>query len=288
MDKTETNQQEQREQREKIEKLDATQAGPGRAGGSSGTASLGWAGDLRACLAFITILPMGKNPGYSPVGMIRFFPVAGLIIGTLLVMVDALASLVWPAGAAALVDLVFLVAVTGAFHLDGLGDTADGLFSHRGRERALEIMKDSRTGMMGLTAVVLGLAVKLAGIWSVKITCSGPAAAGILLVVPSLSRASMIFGVRFLDYGRPGPGTGKDLFDRPVGTRQFIFCLLPLFICLALGYKGLVLAAGFFLGTALILAFYRRQMGGITGDMLGAMTETMEAWLFLAAGTSLI
>ena len=244
--------------------------------------------DLRACLAFITILPMGKNPGYSPLGMIRFFPVAGLIIGVLLALVDAGASMVWPRPVAALVDLVFLVAVTGAFHLDGLGDTADGLFSHRGRERALEIMKDSRTGMMGLVAVITGLLVKLAGIWAVKATASPAQAAGILMVVPSLSRAGMIFGVKFLDYGRPGPGTGKDLFDRSVGPKDFFFCTVPLAIALVLGYKGLVILAGFVLGTALILWFYKKTMGGITGDMLGAMTEVMEAWLFLAAGTVLV
>ncbi len=244
--------------------------------------------DLKACLAFITILPMGKNPGYSPVGMIRFFPVAGLIIGLLLALVDWAATLVWPLPVAALVDLLFLVAVTGAFHLDGLGDTADGLFSHRGRERALEIMKDSRTGMMGLVAVVMGLMIKLAGIWAVKSTASPFQAAGIFLVVPSFSRAGMIFGVKFLDYGRSGPGTGKDLFDRPVGLKDFTYCLIPLAIALILGYKGLVILAGFGLGLALILRFYKKTMGGITGDMLGAMTELMEAWLLLCAGTLLV
>jgi len=85
----------------------------------SRTDNPGFFKDLRACIAFITILPTGKNPVYSPVGMIRFFPVVGLIIGTLLVITDVLASMVWPAPAAALVDLIFLVAVTGAFHMSG-------------------------------------------------------------------------------------------------------------------------------------------------------------------------
>lgn len=244
--------------------------------------------DLRACLAFITILPAGKNPPYSPVGMVRFFPVVGLILGAGLVLVDQVASRLWAPPVAALADVVFLVFVTGAFHLDGLGDTADGLFSHRGRERALEIMKDSRTGMMGLVAVVLGLAVKLAGIWSVKTTGSAFETMGILLVVPAYARASKIFGIRYLDYGRKGKGTGKDLFDRPMGPGDFLYCLIPLFISLFLGYKGLVLNLGFCLGTFLILRFYKKTMNGITGDMLGAMTEIMEAWLFMAAGMALL
>ena len=244
--------------------------------------------DLRSCLAFITILPAGRNPAYSPMGMIRFFPVVGLIIGALLVLTDIAASRIWPGPVAALADVVFLVCVTGAFHLDGLGDTADGMFSHRGRERALEIMKDSRTGMMGLVAVVLGLALKLAGIWSVKNTASPAQAMGVLLLVPAYARAAMIFGIRYLPYGRPGPGTGKDLFNRPIQAGDFIYCLIPLFISLFLGYKGLVLNLGFCFGTVMILRFYRKNMNCITGDMLGAMTETMEAWLFLAAGTALI
>ncbi|WP_320043353.1 adenosylcobinamide-GDP ribazoletransferase [uncultured Desulfobacter sp.] len=240
--------------------------------------------DLRACVAFITILPTGKKPVYSPLGMIRFFPVVGLIIGALLAITDFLASMVWAAPAAALVDLIFLVAVTGAFHLDGLGDTADGMFSHRSRERALEIMKDSRTGMMGLVAVVLGLATKLAGIWSVKISCSPGQAMAIFLIVPAFSRAAMIFGIKYLNYGRKSGGTGKDLFDRPLNSKDFYLCLIPLSLSLLLGFKGLILILGFVLGCAAILTFYKRKMNCITGDMLGAMTEVMEAWLFMAAG----
>lgn len=247
----------------------------------------GFFADLRACMAFITILPTGKNPVYSPLGMIRFFPVVGLIIGALLVIIDCLASLVWAAPAAALVDLIFLVAVTGAFHLDGLGDTADGIFSHRGREQALEIMKDSRTGMMGLVAVVLGLATKLAGIWSVKISCSPTQAMAILFLVPSFSRAAMIFGIKYLNYGRKGKGTGKDLFDRPLNIKDFYLCLIPLGFSLCLGYKGLILISGFALGSVAILKFYKQKMNCITGDMLGAMAEVMEAWLFMAAGMNI-
>lgn len=244
--------------------------------------------DLRSCLTFITILPAGKNTAYSPVGMIRFFPVVGLIIGALLVVTDLIASRLWAPPVAALVDLVFLVGVTGAFHLDGLGDAADGMFSHRGRERALEIMKDSRIGMMGLVAVVLGLALKFAGIWSIKTSGSQFQVMGILLVVPAYARASMIFGIKYLHYGRKGPGTGKDLFNRPMEALDFIYCLIPLLISLFLGYKGLVLNLGFCLGTIVILRFYKKYMNCITGDMLGAMTEVLEALLFLTAGIALI
>ncbi len=244
--------------------------------------------DLRSAILFITILPAGKNVAYSPMGMIRFFPVVGLIIGALLVMFDLAVSQFWAPPVAALLDLLFLVAVTGAFHLDGLGDTADGIFSHRSRERALEIMKDSRTGMMGLVAVVCGLAVKLAGIWSVKSTGTPVQMMILLLIVPAYSRASMIVGIRALNYGRKGEGTGRFHFSRPIGLKDFVYCMIPLVLSGFLGYKGLVLNILFFIGTALILVFYKKKMNCITGDMLGAMNEVMEAVLFLGAGAALV
>ncbi|MBU0971512.1 MAG: adenosylcobinamide-GDP ribazoletransferase [Proteobacteria bacterium] len=237
--------------------------------------------ELRSALLFITILPAGRNVAYSPMGMIRFFPVAGLIIGAMLVLVDLGVSRLWAPPVAALLDLLFLVVITGAFHLDGVGDTADGIFSHRPRKRALEIMKDSRTGMMGLVAVVCVLAVKLAGIWSVKAWGTSSQTPVLLFIVPAYSRAAMIFGIKFLNYGRTEGGTGKDHFGRPIGWNDFSYCLIPLFFSLFLGYKGLVLNLIFCGGVALILGFYKRKMNCITGDMLGALCEVMEALLFL-------
>lgn len=169
--------------------------------------------DFKSALQFITILPSGENPHFSPSGMIRFFPVVGLLIGALLIVFDLIVSIFFYEGIVVLFDVLFLVAITGAFHLDGVGDTADGIFSHRSREKALVIMKDSRTGMMGLVAVVCTLAVKFAGIYSVKAYCSGTTAMLFFLIIPAYARASMIFGIKYLKYGRES-GTGYDFFRK--------------------------------------------------------------------------
>jgi adenosylcobinamide-GDP ribazoletransferase len=244
--------------------------------------------DFKSALLFITILPAGKNIPYSPMGMIRFFPMVGLLLGALLVCVDMAGSLFWPPSVAALLDVVFLVIVTGAFHLDGLGDTADGIFSHRSRERALEIMKDSRTGMMGLVAVFCILALKTAGIFSVKTTGTHAQILLLLFIIPAYSRAAMIFGIRFLPYGRKGKGTGLDLFEKKIRVKDFFWMLIPVVCSFFLGYKGLLLNLLFLIMTGLILFFYKRKMNGITGDMLGAMNEILEAVLFLGTGAVLI
>lgn len=244
-----------------------------------------WVSDFKCALSFITILPAGKEVNWSPLGMIKFFPLVGLILGGLLFLFDMLASYLWPPVVVALLDTVLLVCLTGAFHLDGLGDAADGLFSHRPKERVLEIMKDSRVGMMGLVAVVCILAIKTAGIYSMKIH----GVPGLtFIVIPSLARGAMIFGIRFLKYGRKNTGTGLDLFERPVGMVDFLFVGIAGVVCLFLGVKGLGLLGAFSGITAAILIFYKRKLDCITGDMLGAMTEMVEALLFLTAGAMIL
>ncbi|MCF8045433.1 MAG: adenosylcobinamide-GDP ribazoletransferase [Desulfarculaceae bacterium] len=242
--------------------------------------------DFRSAVQFITILPAGREAGFSASGMIRFFPVVGLVIGILLILVDRCASLFWGPGTAALLDTVFLAAVTGAFHLDGLGDTADGLFSHRSRERALEIMKDSRTGMMGLVAVICILALKTAGIYSVKTTHPPHAVMLFLLIIPAYARTAMLFGFRSLPYGRPS-GTGRDFFERPMKAMDFVWFAIPLLLSVFAGAWFVLFNAAFCATVFLVLLFYKKKMGCITGDMLGAMTEITEAVLFLFAGAGI-
>ncbi|MCK5541146.1 MAG: adenosylcobinamide-GDP ribazoletransferase [Desulfobacterales bacterium] len=242
--------------------------------------------DFKSALQFITILPSGKNSHFSPSGMIRFFPIIGLVIGSLLIVFDLIASVFFYEGVVVLLDLIFLVVITGAFHLDGVGDTADGIFSHRSREKALLIMKDSRTGMMGLVAVVCTLAVKFAGIYSVKASCSGTTVMLLFLIIPAYARSSMIFGIKFLNYGRE-KGTGHDFFTRELEFKDFIWLCIPVIISVFTGYKFIIINFSFGLMVFAILFFYKKKMNCITGDMLGAMTEVIEALLFVVAGMTL-
>lgn len=228
-----------------------------------------------AAVRFLTVLPVGRSGTYDPMGMIPWFPAVGLLLGLTLMALDQAAGALWSPTAAALVDVLFLAGVTGALHLDGLGDTADGLYGHHSRARALEIMKDSRIGMMALVAVVLCLAVKWCGIAGL-----GPGRGRLLLLVPAYARAGMLFGIRLLPYGRPEGGTGKDLFDAKLPLRAFWGVGILVLLSAICGWHMLLLNL-FFAGVVSgILLFYRRKMGCITGDMLGAMTEATEAALF--------
>ena len=231
---------------------------------------------LIAAVQFITILPAGRTPVYEPAGMIQMFPLVGLLLGAVVAGADAAAAGLWTVPTAALIDVVLLAVLTGALHIDGLADTADGLFGHHDRQRALAIMKDSRVGAMGLTAVCLGLALKWAGIAGIdehRSLC--------LVLVPAYARGAMLFAVRFLPYGRPDGGSAHPLFAKPLSPSAFWGLFLCLVLSLSGGWWAVRLNLGFAAATAAVVLYYRRRIGIVTGDMLGAMVEAVEIALFL-------
>ena len=233
--------------------------------------------NLISALQFITILPLGKAQSFEPPKMVPYFPLVGIILGLLVAVFDAIAIRFWTPPVVALLDVILLAGLTGAFHIDGLGDTADGLLGPRSRDKALEIMKDSRIGTMGLVAILFGLALKWGGIANLDAHRSI-----LLIIIPAYARAGILFGMRYLPYGR-SDGTGKPFFYERLSWRRFWGLLLPMGLSLLFGLKVLWLNLAFAIIIASILFFYKRRMGCITGDMLGAMTELTEAGLFLMA-----
>ncbi len=231
---------------------------------------------LISAIQFITVLPIGKKGTFDPDRMAGFFPVVGLIIGILLVGFDQIVLKFWPGPVAGLLDAVFLVAITGAFHLDGLGDTADGLYGYRTKKEALAIMKDSNIGVMGLVAIVCCLAVKCAGIMGLE-----SHRIILLIIIPSYARGSMLFGIRFFEYGRQESGTGQGLFKNRLKLSAFSGLLIPVLLSCLLGWQFFLLNLCFIVVLMIVFLFYKRKLGCITGDMLGAMVEVTEAALFL-------
>jgi adenosylcobinamide-GDP ribazoletransferase len=232
--------------------------------------------NLISTIQFITILPIGKPGTFEPGKMVSFFPIVGLLVGGVVAILDQAALHLWSRPVAALIDVIVLAALTGAFHLDGLGDAADGLFSHRSRDEAMAIMKDSRIGTMGLVAIVCALAVKWGGILGLDSKRSL-----LLILVPAYARGGMLFGIRLLDYGRPEGGTGQDFFKEKLSLSNFWGLLFPIVLSIFLGWQAVALNLEFVALVTGILLYYKKRMGCITGDMLGAMTEVTESALFL-------
>jgi adenosylcobinamide-GDP ribazoletransferase len=229
-----------------------------------------------SALQFITILPVGRPGPFAPQKMMPYFPLVGILLGLLVAGFDRLMFNLWAEPMVALLGVILLAVVTGAFHLDGLGDTADGLFGQRPREKALAIMKDSRIGTMGLVAIVCGLALKWAGIAGLDMHRSL-----LLIMIPAYARSGALFGIRFLEYGRPGGGTGLEFFKEKLNPAAFWGLVLPVGLSLFLGWQALLINLYFIITILTILFYYKKRINCITGDMLGAMIELTEAGLFL-------
>ena len=234
--------------------------------------------NLLAALQFLTILPLGKPADFPGHRMVSYFAVAGLILGLLLALIDRALQYIFPLSIVSLMDLVFLAVFTGALHLDGLADTADGLFSHRTSEDALKIMKDSRVGTMGLLALIFVLGIKWAGISSLH-----EYRVYYLILIPAYARGAFTIAIHFLDYVRPEGGTAGDFFadNKSIGSLGWL--LAPVAFSLWIGIRGIILNLVFIGIVMLVLLYYKKWLGGVTGDMLGALGEVTEAGLFLFA-----
>lgn len=231
-----------------------------------------------SAIRFITILPWGRSESFNPPRMIPYFPLVGIALGVLLVLFDYVAVKLWGRPAGSLLDVVFLAILTGAFHIDGLGDAADGLLGQRPKEKILTIMKDSRLGTMGLVAILGGLSIKWTGIAGLDTHRTI-----LLIIVPAYARASMLFGIRYLPYGRPNGGTGVEFFKDELQLSAFWGLSVPVLLSFVLGWEMIWLNLCFAALTAGLIQYYQRRVGCITGDMLGAMAEVTEAGLFLMA-----
>jgi adenosylcobinamide-GDP ribazoletransferase len=238
--------------------------------------------DFITGLQFLTRLRIFSQTEWSPEGFgrsVKFFPIVGAIIGLFLAGLHFLLSVYLPqliggsfGHVAAVLLLVACIFITGGLHLDGLMDTMDGIFSGRPPERMLEIMKDSRVGANGVMAAGILFLIK----WSLFMDISPQKLLPALFVMPIIARFNMVIGITCFPYARP-EGMGKAFKDN-AGKGTLLFAALVTFFILVLTLNvraaaALILAMVF---TACFAGFVTRLLGGLTGDVYGAITEISE------------
>jgi len=230
---------------------------------------------FRDALSFLTIIKF-YSQDFNAAESVRSFAYAGLFIGFLIGGVNLLLGDFYLREA---VILLVWVAVTGALHLDGLMDTADALFSHRERERKLEIMKDSRSGAMAIVAAVILLLFKYEALKAVESSL-------VLILIPAFARFGLVWSMRTMPYIR-SEGTGKPFFESV--NQSWMYQAIPLLaLSLFCGVKFTLVATAVFIVTVYLLQlWYRKQLGGVTGDLLGAQCEITETAMLIFAGALL-
>lgn len=237
---------------------------------------------LGAAVAFLTRVPVGRRLELDGRDVARagaLFPLAGAAIGAAVGGVAAALSGPMTPLLAACIAVALGACLTGALHLDGLGDAADALAA-RTRRQALEIMRDPRLGSYGTVAIALDLLVKVAALAALAADGRVFVAA---LVAGCVSRASPVALAALLPYARAGGGAGASLTTASPGRAVFAAAVAAAVAALCARGEGLVLAGVALALTAALGLGWRRLLDGVTGDTLGATVELTELALLVTA-----
>ena len=232
--------------------------------------------NLLLAISFLTVFPAYGNriaDDKDMAGSLAWYPLVGFLIGSLLAVAAFICHwLSLGLSGDALIIVVWII-LTAGLHLDGLMDSADGLFSGQDRERKLEIMRDSRVGAMGTIALAALLILKLSFLNAI----SYPEILRILIIAPAFGRFMMVFCIFAFPYARSGPGLGKAFADQ-VGWLHIIIAITTLLLgtFLLAGSQDLILLGASALLIILIAVWMARQLGGLTGDSYGAICELSE------------
>jgi adenosylcobinamide-GDP ribazoletransferase len=213
---------------------------------------------------------------------VPWFPVVGAGVGLVVGVVYAGARVLLPALPAAAVAVVAGVGLTGAFHEDGLGDTADAFGGGRDREQTVAILKDPRLGSFGVLAVAASLLLRVGAVAAL----APGAALAALPAAHALSRAAAVAAMTaFPAAAETGLGASYVLAlsrRRALwGTAAGLAVALALLGAVALWAAAAAAAAAWLLGRLAV-----RRIGGVSGDVLGATQQAAEVLVLLAAAAA--
>jgi adenosylcobinamide-GDP ribazoletransferase len=251
---------------------------------------------LRLAIQFLTRLPVRSVDEFSPAELSRagvWFPVVGAIVGAIVALPLLLFARYFDNGTGqilpSVIAILLWVWVTGALHLDGLGDLADALAaSHRDPKRFLEVLADPHLGTFGVVSVVLAIVLKIAALHSIQTrTATDETVLYGLPLIAAWARLGPLAWSRWLTplkpghgatFGAPGPAD-RERFAWNSGLAAIIF------------WTAVLLAVSAWLAPMLCIApillamwgfWLHRRVGGMTGDCLGAGVEVTEIALLLA------
>lgn len=240
--------------------------------------------DLRLALSFLTRIPMGsfRHPG-TLADAVWAFPLVGVIVGAIggVVYYGAIEVGLWPM-IAALLAVAAMTIATGALHEDGLADVADGFGGGATQSRKLEIMRDSRIGSYGVLALIFSVGLRataIAAIGSAELAVAVIIAAAVAAraVLPSVMAVLPMARDDGLAHRAGQPGQVNATVSLMIGAGCLVFLLSPHFLLTVFVGGAAILSA------MAMTMLARRQIGGQTGDVIGAAQQLAETAMLITA-----
>lgn len=230
--------------------------------------------DFLLVLQFLTRLPVSKSLPCEKKNYkngANFFALVGLLIGIGQYLLFIVLIKIMAVNFVAIAVIIFDIVITGALHIDGFGDTCDGFFAFKGgRDKIIEIMKDSRIGTFACISIVLNILIKYQG-YSLLFQNRNPL---VVIMIPMISRLS----ITLLSYiGKPAKENGSgNLFINNVSIKELTVNLVfVIVIGLSLGliFETAILITAAIIVTILFNMLCSYKINGVTGDSLGANSE---------------
>jgi len=237
-------------------------------------------------LMFYTRIPCPKWVDHSEEYLskaTRYFPVIGWIVGAATAFALYAFSFVLPISLALILSVAVGILLTGAFHEDGFADVCDGFGGGWTKQKILDIMKDSRVGAYGVIGTILLLSLKFFALYEIAridvVLCCK-----VLILAHTLSRFSGIILRKNLEYVRENDNSKAKPIAKQTSSKDyliaFLFCLIPLFL-----FKTAMILLLFIPLLLIVLylrSYYKKWIGGYTGDCLGAVQQVAEVALYIS------
>ncbi|HTI18673.1 MAG TPA: adenosylcobinamide-GDP ribazoletransferase [Trinickia sp.] len=243
-----------------------------------------WHAELRylcAALGYFTRVPVPRGLGadvHDLAGAIRYFPLVGALVGATGAVVYLFACRVFAPSIAVLLSMAATLALTGAFHEDGLADCCDGFGGGATRDDVLRIMRDPRIGAFGAIGLMVALVLK----WQALVALPPLAAAWLMIAAHAASRALAASYLVTLDYAR-AEGKAQPVAQRLAPRAYALAAALGLPWLLWPDWRAGLLALGVAFALRMLLArYFMRRLGGYTGDCLGFAQQVFEIAIYLS------
>ncbi len=236
-------------------------------------------------LTFLTRLPGPSGLEHSEGRLARsarYFPLVGVIVGLIGGVVYFLCSMLFTPLVSAGLAIMASVMATGALHEDGLADSSDGLGALRDRDRALDIMRDSRIGTFGATALLLSFGLR----WASLSALAGNDGLIAMVLAHTISRAVLV-PVLMSGHRARTRGLASSIAGGVRAGEVLVALLLAFAVAMIVPVPGLVAIAAAVVVAGMQLAFILRFLGGYTGDGLGAIQQVSEIAVLVALSVAL-
>ena len=234
--------------------------------------------DFVTSIRFLTAIPFPQTKESEPRSLATatiFFPLVGLLVASVSLAVAFVLERWFPPNLSNLALVLLPVLLTGGFHMDGFADFCDGFFGGTNKTEVLRIMKDPKIGTWGAAGLVFLIFGKFE---LLKILPDRPL---FFLMAGACSRWAQVALSFFLPYAGEGGGLGETVASK-VKPREFIGATLFVLPFLFSVNRCLVVL-GFAVALFLLAIFFKRKVGGVTGDLLGAASELSEIFIYLFA-----